>query len=787
MKNLLARFGADVLIGGLLALVVTGAAFALSYPYVHPSAWGDYAVGTGLRPAGGALPFLWTLLARGLTDFVGAVRAAAALPMIGRILLGGIAWIVYGSLVAQLGYMSPLSQRPVRQRMLLRVVSAAATIAFVTSDAVWTAAQSFTPGFLTFVFLLVALCSFQSFYFYGGRLAAVICATALTLSCIETPLALVLGLGMAYLVKRRWVANHDGDAFRKWVTDIRWPAFVLAVTVAVLVARAGIVLYHDDWKAAGEVPDMMQMVSATVVFWLEGVGRAARFDGWLVLLVLTVGPLIGLMAVFRKACDEEAQFPFLGLVCHIIYCVFGFFQFVGFGHVSVFAFFPSRMFPGELVRLPALLIFAFCLAMAASVLVTEAFTRRVVWHHDKVSDAILGIVQSASERFRLPWRRVATVLLTLFLLSLLVMPFVDDRRESLVALRDFVSAVVDDAKDCTDICTDGRLDDAYRMEAARRGATLRPRPMLTRGSKVQGLMQRIGIENAELKLAAGEGPAACLRAMIKDHPQLLDRLAVQIGFEVWRMELRPLPPMWGTLARFSGTPEERKRSIAAARALGARFIVPSSAFVRTDEPLAEIVDCARWRLSRMAKCRAEEADRADNVKTSARERELMRSLDAANETLNDLLADLARTKRNRGRALSPREVLHLALMRGDCSACGTLAAAVLETDPENGEAHFAMALSCAADDDYKGAESHFRFCMKLRPNDPVIRNNLALTLHNLGRFTEAREQAQRALEIAPHVDEIRDTLARIREAEAIAATNGVPLKIRLAIMSETAK
>ena len=64
---------------------------------------------------------------------------------------------------------------------------------------------------------------------------------------------------------------------------------------------------------------------------------------------------------------------------------------------------------------------------------------------------------------------------------------------------------------------------------------------------------------------------------------------------------------------------------------------------------------------------------------------------------------------------------------------------------------------------YARAQAYLERCLKLRPNDPAVLNNLAQCHLRQGDFKGAMPYAERALEALPDSPEIKRTIERIEK------------------------
>lgn len=172
---------------------------------------------------------------------------------------------------------------------------------------------------------------------------------------------------------------------------------------------------------------------------------------------------------------------------------------------------------------------------------------------------------------------------------------------------------------------------------------------------------------------------------------------------------------------------------------------------------------AQWRLGRMGRVRAAAADRAGAAGRAAAELERADRLDAANPAGQRVQAHNDWMRRQRGEGLTPREGLRLALARADFRLARRYAQPLLNADPADPQANFAMGMSHFVEKHYAQAERHLKRMLERAPREAAAWNNLAAVYLRTGRLEEAAEHVARARELAPDEPEVR-TLQRKIEA-----------------------
>ena len=111
--------------------------------------------------------------------------------------------------------------------------------------------------------------------------------------------------------------------------------------------------------------------------------------------------------------------------------------------------------------------------------------------------------------------------------------------------------------------------------------------------------------------------------------------------------------------------------------------------------------------------------------------------------------------------LTPREGLQLALKRADFAEARRYATVVLHNDEDDAEANFAMGMQALIAKDLSTAELYLKRCLKRRPKEPAVLNNLSIICRKQRRWKESEDYARRAMEVLPDSPEVRQTLSDV--------------------------
>lgn len=226
--------------------------------------------------------------------------------------------------------------------------------------------------------------------------------------------------------------------------------------------------------------------------------------------------------------------------------------------------------------------------------------------------------------------------------------------------------------------------------------------------------------------------------------------------------------MGGLVARTAGFAEgEAAKWTEAAHGLAARILaLYKKSDGKIDVPnnwLQSAFTFVQWRIARMCSMRADRSDRAGDLEGALGENNLAKRLDDYNVAYQRIRRQMDWVARQKGVRLTPREGLRVGLDRADFRLARTFAQQILESDPYDTRANFAMGMSYFTEEMYGRAEYHLKLALTRRPNEPAVLNNLSVVQLRLGRLDEAETNAVKALKAYPDSIEIKKTLQKIRE------------------------
>lgn len=770
----------DRLIAALLGGLVFLALCLFPFPGVSPEAWGDAAVAAGLRPPETIFPGLWRVVAG--VFYAGGVSAGnSILVWFGRVCAGlsaASAYLLLRSVLALL--VRGRLRYSVRRYFVQRVAAVLGAAFFVCADPVWRAGQTFTVDALLMLFTIVQMHLFAGFLLNGRMWRAVSSMLLAGLLAAETPFGFVLLIGCwgVYMV----ALHHDalcedmpildpiiGSAC-KWRLTLAWAVGVIAGIALNCWSFIDMKGLEAAGKVTGDIPLMY------LVGWWDVMLNAASGLGWTLGIGVCVLPFVVAAMMMPRAVDEEQFLPY---------------------HVGAVFFFTGALAFSQLCMLAPLWFWTW----SAGIVVNSAYLQQV-WMLCSAGTVMfmvttLGGDACCRNHIRLATQRFAElregdsgnpdsplnqkrgkrggVVVFLVAAALLVAGVLPGRaltrtREMLGVVEDFIKEVIAECGDVKWIFTDGSFDARLELAAAEQGKELKALAMMRGNTAYQQYLRKRGVTDAEDKMSLSMGAPMTLRSWMRDRPARMREAATQLGFELWKREGRELPVCSGVLARPIGmSAAECAAGVERTMKIADRILdiyATGGLEKSAGRTIRELFLFVQWRISRLARMRAERADRAGDARGAMEGVKISDKLDNSNESLKRILSDLERQRATTLKQITPRESLQLALARADFTLARRVGETILEVDPDDPNANFGVGMSYVVQKQWTRAEEFLRRGLVKKPNEPAMWNNLAMVSMYLKRFDEAEKQARRALELIPDSAEVKDTLKKISEARA---------------------
>ena len=763
----------DFLISFLIGIAVFVFQTLWQLPGPAPEHWQDMAVATGLYPAYSVVPGYWVSLAGWLYKATGVTLGTTILQYIGHAVIAVITMIMYGVLREVLTFIMrarPQSNSKWR-KTVMRIAAAIAALSFACSDAVWSAGQFFSETTLLLLLTVLALQSFFTFLRKGQLKYSYLCALALGVLTAETPAGFFLVVTFIALnfIVLNILPNMESPFFKPELIEVgKWH-----MTFIYLVALLGgigfnAVMYmvHDGLVPGGESFGSIPL--SYLLDYFHRLTAAAPIFGWVLLLGASIAPFVISIVRFPDAADEER---FLSYSTGIVFLFCGIVAFSQCASLPALWFWTYVPVHSQYLLTIGSVMLVMTVATAVTVLGVDSLCR----DHRKLSRQLFGVDADATEGEEMVMsqsltdrlRALGIIVVPLMLLAALVPGRVKSASRAMLALvEDVISATIDEAGDATRLFTDGNLDAGVEVESLRRGRPLYCIALMGGGPNQIYLRTRGTDEDPEDAFSFQYDGGMGLRSWIRDKPEKLKSVAVQVGFDLWKRDGKPLPPMGGLLSRptMNDSAELAARTTIATN-LAARAISIFDSGIKdcTDTSIKKAFFDAEWRLARMSIYRAESHDLAGDALTAIADMALAKALNDRNETFKSLLKATERRNEQMMQRLTPREGLQLALVRADFRLGKVYAETILGADPENPDANFALGMFYESEKQYSRAEEYLIRCLIRRPNEPAVYNNLAMIEIVLGKLEAAEVNAKKALQLIPGSAAVLDTLAQIEK------------------------
>ena len=771
--------GLDWLLALILAGVSGGLMVLWAFPGMNPDAWGDAAIGAGLRPMEAIFPGFWNALARGLYSVAGVGAGTFLLKVLGPAIAGVTVGLVYLLLRQVLSVTIQVRLQFARRRFfVVRGVAVLGALFFACSDPVWRAGQAFTSPLLLLFMTVLVLTLFFGFLMSGGMGQLYFSMFLLGLLTAETPLgffllALVWGV---YLIALRHGAMAANSPILNPIVEqsSKWHlTFLYAIGLVIGVAiNCSSFIAFNGLEVFGKIGADVPLLYAT--HWWTQFIHAASGMGWVLGLGIGVLPFVVSAVLLPRAVDEEQFLPYHMGAVFFVAGAFAFAQLAELPPLWFWTWSHEATINSPYFLLVLMLFSAASVVFALAVMAVDICCRdhrRLAMQRfaELKEDEGLAPVDLPDVKPLGAGARIVLVTVPLLLLAAVVPGrHQGQTRRMLSIVNDYAREVLTECGDAKWIFTDGSFDPWLELNAAAQGRPIRALSMMAGNTPREQYIRTAGVTNQEDRIALSIGAPMALRTWMHDHPDRLSEVAVQLGFELWKRDGKELPPCSGVLSRPAGMSEEdRQRGVEAAAELADRILDiyveggPSkSAGVRANELFLFV----QWRISRLARMRAEREDRAGNTNLAMKDVSLSDRLDHNNASLNRILRDMEKARERTLRSVTPRESLQMALARADFTLARRFAEPILQGDPDDPNANFGVGMSYYTQKQWARAEEFLRKCLIKKPKEPAVWNNLAMICMYTERYDEGLKLAHKALEIIPESAEVKDTIKQIKEA-----------------------
>ncbi|MCR5413593.1 MAG: hypothetical protein K6F50_02545 [Kiritimatiellae bacterium] len=790
----------DWLVALVLGIVATLVSAALSIKGLHPSAWTDYSVAAGLRPAEAIPGGIWRLIAGALFRTSGVGGATAILSLLGKLSLGAMtamAYLTFKEIISILVRM--VHSNWLWSRIFSRGVCALAAVLFLLADPVWSLGQAFTSATFTALVFSLSVCLLARFL-SGGAIVTVYWAMfVMGVLCAETPLGFIWLFGfwmMFYVLLTKGGLFHVKllqplmQQSSKWYLTFFWALGLLAsiaLNIYSFKSHGGMQMLG---LSTGQLPvKYITMLARTVT-------GAANFGGWVVGVGFALLPFVLAVAMLRRATDVEYFLSYhIGIVFFVTGCL-AYSQLASIRPLWFWCFGKSIEVYSPVLLFLCSMMGAVTVLCALVVTLIDAFARD---HRRLAAQYDPDLEEKGSGLTR---KQVATRL-SVFLAIALALAFGSfygrpqlRQKEAVALINDYIAEVVTEAGDAELVFTDGMFDPAIELEAAKRGkklkciatdcrvwdrlgAEVRSKPLARGGYALSSLM-----EDKEDRLSSSAGGDTLLLSWLQlrmnDDSLKRDKLsscAVQNAdaLRVWTQHLGDTyPAVSGVISppsdREGAAIDENARMEGIART--DEFVERLLAFctkggwpLKAENLLADRINTILWQMAALARIRGAVCSLDGSLPRAESEYELARILDGHNAIAKGI-TDAIQAGKIKGlmRQKTPREGLQNALDRADFKLAHSYANYIIEADPDDPNANFAIGMDYITTGEFPMAEKYLKRCLKKKGYEPAVWNNLAVVQHSMGSYEEAMTSAKKALELAPRSLEVKDTIRRIEDA-----------------------
>lgn len=766
------------------ALAVGAFAFFLnSSNYIPVDSADSFLVAFGLRPPENPIPLLWHSLISYINSHCGIVKTMRCLYVLGPVSLAFSAFISTRlfSLLLPASLQTTANSRK-WGRAITYILPILGSAVFVFSSPVWALSEVFLPEgmslllFLTAVYFAVrAFCRLSVTCFiltgvFSGLLSA------------ETPIGLLIPFLAAIYLRFRHYDEEDvasfplaNPLFQSVLT--KWMLFAFAVCWIVgLTLNIRFFFAHNP--ADSDVGLFVQLVRVSKCYGALILSMMAPL-GWAFAGIVVISPVVFSFARVRQATDLK---NFLYIRHSFFFFVFGVLALLQSSSFSSWWFWrwiaDAALVSSNFILGACLLGTAYAAFTAVCVFAvdiyfrnTRALAREFCWDENPDVPLIVKIKRALvlSGRF---YRLVFMPLVVLAVASTVIIGRVNPTDVRAKAIVDeYVANVVRECSDTPVLITDGALDGLIELRAAIEGKDLKTLSIMSGNSGYEAaIRKRVDVENKySNELMAGTADA--LRSWMRDDSPMISNLAVQVGFELWRMNNKNFPQCGGFLGKSGESDDfDTQKGINAAHSLADEILSFREECDISDVEslkLRSALSRIQWRLSRMCGIRAYIANRAKDGALAEKENNLAERLDETNPEYKKVKAIGDEIlQKNTTLTLTPREGLNISLRRADFKLAGSYAKKVILQDENDVSANFALGMDYFMNHRYDKAEEYLKRALKNSPDEPAILNNLAVVLIRMDRYDEAETNALKALKILPDSKKVQETLRRIRELKS---------------------
>ena len=742
-----------------------------------PVLWEDLAVAGGIRPPPSPLPGMWRQAAAFLFSQTGFAAGVKTLQYLGPPALGlcaVMAFFLLNELVPDT--LRVTMRKKGWSRAIVDFVLMQGAGLFVFSAPVWAAGRAFTPEIAQIMpFLGFFLLMFRALRFASPRLAIAAAALAGFVAA-DTPLGFAAFAALVICVNVRF-SGLDNPFLPGLANPLAKVIALRRMVVAFFaVWGLGVAANATSFANTGGLDAQEWSGFSFFLHYLHGYVQAASAAatplGWLFIAMVVAGPLLLASRMVVKATDDDRFLPYVSGLFFLAAGLLSFLQSAGWDSFWFWRWTPEPCVPSRSLLCLCMLATSVVSTFALCVFGVEIYFRNyrriaAIRFQDEVEESSAG--KAAVRSFRLVDRAARTALLCEPLVSLLlVLPFRFSgmEREMAGIVNDAIAQTAEECGDAKALFTMGGLEGAVEAAAAMQGKKLVAMSMMYDPTPYTRWLRKRAAEDDEDREMLEAGADNAIRTWVRMKPERATNVALQVGFELWRRDNLPMPECAGLVGRTAGfRPEDKARFVARAGKLARRILAvceEGSSDDCTDPVLAKYFVFTQWRLARMCRMRADAEDAAGQIDQALADSALADALDAKNPAYARVRRQMDWLALQRNTRITAREGLETWLDRADFRMAQVYARTILESDPGDARANFAMGMAHYIDNQLARAEVYLKRSLERRPGEPAVLNNLAIVQFKLGRKQEAEANAVKALSLKPDSPEIKNTLKFIQ-------------------------
>lgn len=779
-----------------VAVLAFIAYLALTSSVLPPEVWTEYSIAAGLRAPGTIFPGIPRLIGWVVCHICDPASVVRIMRLIAHLLVASSVGFAYLAIrrIFRMTLEIRVDSTPARQ-LSADVICAFAALVFGVSTPMMSAAQALTDTtVMTFLSMLVLSYFFR--WIKNGLVAGATMAFFCGIAAAETPHGLILIIvcvALNYLASHGYLGDEVAPSNYYHVVVSKW-----VLPFSFIVGFAGMVFVNASFFTAlgglsavglSEGQVLVEMLLRYVSMAMTG----ASATGLLLMLGVVILPFVLLLILAPNGVDEDRLLKHgVGSVLLGI-CLLSLSQLSGIGALRFTSWTSVWTVSSTYLLILAAFLSALTFALSLAIGVFDIFFRnfrQIAMFAERIDDEEedldedLGegmsyvrrnqeVFSAAAGAFKVVRVIVAIVIPVVTLIVVWPVPGLQVRRSMTAVVDSAVREIAREAKGLRWVFTDGWLDAGIEFAAYTAGHRVLCLSLMAGESPYERHLRMRGAQDADERTVLGQSVSAAYRQWVLHDPAKAALCGFQLGTELIKASGHEMPKATGLLARYGfETPDEAQRGTIAAQqiAVQALNITSTSTPLKMRASGGVLNHCFQvvmWRLARLARLRADEADLTMDGNVAKSELSLAADLEQANPAVAPLKAAIKETFERIKRTPSPLEGLRQALARADFSQAARFGETVLQSNPQNADAHFAMGMFYYSTGRYVMAESHLKTCLAITPKDPAVWNNLAMVQLSRGgvHLDDAERNARRALELLPKSTAVSNTLVQVLKAK----------------------